>query len=85
MIVTGDVEVEMLNASDTINMTAPTAVNIDTPLATFTGDVQVDGETALGAVVTSDGVDISKTHQHDDTGDYNISGTPVTGNSGIPE
>ncbi len=69
-IVTGTVEIKMLNASETINMVAPVAVNIDTPLATFSTDVQIDGklnvdsDTSLSDTVTSNGVDISDTHKH---------------------
>lgn len=75
-VVTGGVEIKMINASNTINITAPTTINIDTPLATFTGDIQVDGSinvdvdldvagsTGLGSTVTSNGKDISDTHKH---------------------
>jgi len=75
-VVTGTVEINMLNASEIINMVAPVAVNIDTPLTTLTGDLQVDGsinidvdldvlgDTTLSDIVTSNNKDISDTHLH---------------------
>lgn len=70
-LVTGDVEIKMLNASSTIDMVAPTAINFDTPIATFTTDVKIEGtlevdlDTTLSDTVTSNGKDISDTHKHD--------------------
>jgi len=54
----------------TATITASGSVTLDTPTTTLTGAVQVDGNltvtgaTALGATVTSSGVDISNTHTH---------------------
>lgn len=69
-VTTGTVIVNMLNESETINLTAPQKINISTPLAEFTTDVniggnlEVIGETTLGSTVTSNGKDISDTHKH---------------------
>lgn len=46
------------------------------------GNLEVIGDSTLSATVTSNGKDISDTHAHDDTGTYNVSGTPVVGTSG---
>ncbi len=52
------------------NVTASESMTLDTPLATLTGDVAVDGSltvtgsTTFGATVTSNGKDISDTHTH---------------------
>lgn len=43
-VVTGAVEFKMFNGSDTIDIVAPTKINIDTPLAQFTTDVKIDGK-----------------------------------------
>lgn len=43
-VTTGTVIVEMLNESETINLTAPTKINIDTPLAEYTTDVKINGK-----------------------------------------
>lgn len=42
-VVTGDISVEMVNASNTVNIISPTKINIDTPLAEFTTNVKVNG------------------------------------------
>lgn len=58
-------------------------VTIDVPLATFTGDVQIDGDlgvtgaSALSGDVTSDGVNISDKHKHSGV-------TTGAGNTGNP-
>lgn len=72
----------------TATITASSSVTIDTPTTTLTGAVQVDGDltvtgaTALGATVTSSGVDISNTHTHTGsptapTGAISPTGVPV--------
>ena len=50
--------------SASVNITATTAANITAPDTTINGNLTVTGETALGEVVTSNGVNISDTHTH---------------------
>jgi len=45
----------------------------------FTGGFNVDSTS-----MTHNGTNIGDDHDHDDTGTYNVSGTPVTGTSGVP-
>lgn len=46
------------------NITASDSVNITAPDTIINGDFTVNGDTALGANVTSNGADISNTHGH---------------------
>jgi len=63
---TGNVNIKCKQA----NVTASESVSFDTPEATFTGNVTIDGDldvtgaTTLSATVTSNGKDISDTHTH---------------------
>ena len=66
------------------NIIADESVTITAPLTTVDGNFVVTGDTALGAVVTSNGVNISDTHFHDDSGTYTAGPTAVTGTSGTP-
>lgn len=57
-------------------------ININATLTTINGNLTVTGDTTLGSVVTSDGVDIGDTHTHpqgsDSDGDSEVdTGTPV--------
>lgn len=69
-VVTGSVQINMSNANQTIDLVAPVKITVNTPLAVFTGDVQidgklnVDGDTSLTETVTSNGISISSTHKH---------------------
>lgn len=53
-------------------------IDITAGKVTITGDLEVTGDTALGATVTSNGVDISDTHKHSgvETGAGNT-GNPI--------
>ncbi len=70
--VNGDLDIETGNGGggnvnimcSEANVMASTSITFDTPAATFTGDLTVDGDTALSSVVTSGGKDISDTHLH---------------------
>ncbi len=70
--VNGDLDIETGNGGggnvnimcSEANVMASTSITFDTPAATFTGDLTVDGDTALSPVVTSGGKDISDTHLH---------------------
>ena len=69
------------------NVTASESMKFDTPDATFTGDVQIDGNltvigtSALGSTVTSNGVDIGENHTHSQAND---SGGNTEANTGVP-
>lgn len=78
----GDLYVEM-TPDKRINLKAPVGVTIDTPLATFTGDVQIDGDLGVaGSTVgvgqgTFDDIPVS-THEHTDVqSGVSRSGGPV--------
>ncbi len=81
-----DGSIDMLAGAVTITLTAAGGVTItpgSSPV-TIAGDLTVTGATTLGAVVTSNGKDISDTHTH-------LAGTyldgmsvAVTGTSGVP-
>jgi hypothetical protein len=76
----------------TVSIEATTSVTIDSPSATFTGDVQVDGDltvdsdTTLGANVTSNSKDISDTHTHGG-GTYRtlVDNEALINSSGVPD
>lgn len=76
-----------VNCSDA-NIAASSQTTIDTPETTITGNVQidgnlnVDGDTTLSENVTSDGTDISNSHQH--TQPNTTSNATVQGNTGAP-
>ena len=67
-ISTGTVTVEMLNSSETINITAPVKININTPLAEFATDVKISGNlniTGTSTAADHDSGGISgKNHTH---------------------
>ena len=78
VLITGTLDVQGVSTlEDTLEVKAlSTLAGITTsgaPSATF------------GATMTSNGKDMTKTHTHDDSGNYQGGGSPVTGNSGIPE
>ncbi len=83
----GDIDIDTTQSSGNVNITA-NGVIVDAPLATFTGNVQIDGDltvdgsTILSSTVTSNGKDISDTHEHEGsptapTGGVSNTGTPV--------
>lgn len=59
------------------NITVEGNVTITAPLTKIVGDLEVTGDTALGAVVTSDGTNISDDHKHSGV-------TTGVGNTGDP-
>ena len=62
-------------------------ITIKAPTVTVEGNLTVTGNTALGATVTSNGVDISDTHKHGAmglTGDGGPAVGPVTGETDVP-
>lgn len=77
----GDLDITTAGASGAVNLIAPGGVNVTAPLTTITGDLTVTGDTALGAVVTSNGTDISETHTHG--GSATAPGGPVSP-TGVP-
>ncbi len=70
---------------DVASMTAITSITFDTPIATFTTNVQIDGDltvtgsSSLSSTVTSNGVNISDTHTHPIN-----SGSSAPGPTGTP-
>lgn len=56
----GNVNINVVQA----NITASDSVNITAPDTNITGDLDVSGDTTLGANVSSNGKDISDTHTH---------------------
>lgn len=81
---TADVNVSCVNST----VTASTSAEIDTPITTMTGNVQIDGNltvtgtTTLGSTVTSGGKDISNTHNH--TQPNTTADALIQGNTGAP-
>jgi phage gp45-like len=69
------------------NITASESVTVDSPLAVFTGNVEIDqnltvtGDSILSSTVTSNGKDISDTHNHG--GSPTAPAGPVS-NTGVP-
>ena len=47
-------------------------------------EIKCQGFNVDSPTFTHNGVDIGEDHQHDDTGTYNVSGSPVAGTSGKP-
>ena len=68
--VTIDATENAIITCDVASLTASTSITFDTPIATFTGNVQIDGNltvtgsTTLSSTVTSGAKDISDTHTH---------------------
>jgi len=68
----GDMDIDVIKkAQGSINITAVKVnivasdfVNITTPKTNIIGDLDVSGDTTLGAIVTSNGKDISNSHTH---------------------
>lgn len=87
--VNGDLDIETGNGGggnvnimcSEANVVASTSITFDTPAATFTGDLTVDGDSILGPVVTSGGTDIGQGHGH--TGSPTAPDGPVS-NTGAP-
>lgn len=72
----GDLDISTISAEGSVNIetvqaniTASDSVTIDAPETTITGNLTVQGDTALGATVTSNGKDISDTHTHPQAND----------------
>lgn len=84
-ITTGAVVVEMLNGSETINMTAPTKINIDTPLAEYTTDVKINGKLEVVQDVTMGAdLDVTGTSTAADHDSGGISGKTHIHAHGVP-
>lgn len=68
--ITVDATENITATCDVASITATTSVTVDTPIATFTTNVQIDGDlsvtgsSSLSSTVTSGGVNISDTHTH---------------------
>lgn len=55
---------KIINIKGDANITVEGTVTITAPTVIIDGNLQVNGETSLGEVVTSDGTNISNTHKH---------------------
>ncbi len=68
----------VVNITGDADITVGGEVNLTTPKLKVIGDLEVTGDTTLGATVTSNGKDISDTHTHSGvTTGAGISGPPV--------
>lgn len=78
----GDIEV---NAAKDLIATAVGKAEVTAPVINLIGDVTITGKLDVnGSEMNHNGTNVGEGHNHDDSGTYNISGTPVTGTSGDP-